>query len=182
MSLESQSEHGEYEIIYYATYAAHPKKSISTGLHMLADAVIGGNANLIHPVMTSSTQSELYSSNINLMIGKFIRMLTARFTLPQVLPTRVFGDNKANEDMANGGMITHSRFVAQKVAYNQREVRKGNFIFNHVPDEDNAADCMGKWVSPKKRRKTTRFIFNQRLAIRELWITSKYIAKDSQRP
>ena len=74
------------------------------------------------------------------MIGKFIRMLTARFTLPQVLPTRVFGDNKANEDMANGGMITHSRFVAQKVAYNQREVRKGNFIFNHVPDEDNAAD------------------------------------------
>ena len=149
---------------------------------MLADAVIGGNANLIHPIMTSSTQSELYSSNINLMIGKFIRMLTARFTLPQILPTRVFGDNKANEDMANGGMITHSRFVAQKVAYNQREVRKGNFIFNHVPDEDNAADCMGKWVSPKKRRKTTRFIFNQRLAIRALWITSKYIAKDSQRP
>ena len=164
-------------IVYDATYGTHPKKSVSTGLHMMADAVVGGNANLIHAIMTSSTHSEVYSSNVNLMIGKWIRKLAARYTLPQVLPTRVFGDNQPNEDMSNGGMVTQSRHIAQKVAYNAQEVRKGNFIFNHVPDTDNAADAMGKWVPPKKRRKTTRFIFNMRNAVRDLWIRTPFTSK-----
>ena len=111
------------------------------------------------------------------MIGKWIRKLCARYTMAQVHPTRVFGDNQPNEDMSMGGMVTHSRHVAQKVAYNAQEVRKGNFVFNHVPDTENAADAMGKWVPPKKRRKTTRFIFNMRLAIRDLWIRDTFKSK-----
>jgi hypothetical protein len=170
--MDDEAGNGEYDVIYDATFATSPVKSVSSGLHMFANAVIAGNANLIHPVMTSSTQSENYSSNLNIMYGKWMREYLTAILLPQSLPSRVFGDNLPNEQMSNGGTITHSKAYARKIAYNQQEVREGNFIFNHVSDEENPSDCMGKWVSPKKRRKSTFFIFNSRNSVRELWIVA----------
>ena len=177
MSMDDEAGNGEYDVIYDATFATSPVKSISSGLHMFANAVISGNANLIHPVMTSSTQSENYSSNLNIMYGKWMREYLTAILLPQDLPSRVFGDNLPNEQMSNGGTITHSRAYARKIAYNQQEVRNGNFIFNHVSDEENPSDCMGKWVSPKKRRKSTFFIFNSRNSVRDLWIVESAFSK-----
>ena len=102
------------------------------------------------------------------MIGKWVRLLITAFTLPQLMPTRVFGDNLPNEQMANGGQFTNSRHIARKIAMPQEEVRKGEFLFNHVADEHNPSDYLTKWVPPKKRRKSTAYIFNQRNAIRPL--------------
>ena len=85
-----------------------------------------------------------------MMIAKWYRPLLSFMTLPQLLPTRVYGDNQPNQDMSNGGTIGQSRHIAGRVAWQQEQVRDGEFHFDHCSDEQNPVDSLGKWTPPKK--------------------------------
>ena len=138
---------------------------------MLGRAAISGNVNIIHTRMTSTTDSEIYETSKNMMIGLWYQPLLTFMTLPQLSPTRIYGDNKPNQDMSNGGTIGDSKHIANRVAWQQEHTERSNeFVFDRVSDANNPSDCLGKWVPPKKKRASTSFTFNQRNAIRPLYM------------
>ena len=67
--------------------------------------------------------------------------------------------------LGNGSSPTRSRHIAKRIAYCADKVQKGEFLFKHVKDENNPADFLTKWVSPKKYRASVRYIFNTDAAI-----------------
>ena len=178
---DGSSPDGELEICSDATFPnetdverhgskVYAQKPLGSGIHMFARAAISANVNVINARMTSTTHSEQYETTQNMYIGQWYRPLLGFMGCPQTMPTKVYGDNSPNETMSNGGSIGQSRHIAARIKWQQEQVEAKEFAFDRVDDANNPADCIGKWVPPKKKRQSTSFTFNQRNAVRPLYL------------
>ena len=164
MSLDGAAD-GEYTIAVDASHPDPPDKGIAGAIHMLGGAAIGIGCNLIHPVMTSTTDGEIHAGSANVMTGCWVRDLHEALGIAQLGATRVFSDNMPQVQLGNGASPTRSRHISRRIAYCAEKVRQKKFLFQHIPDAENVSDFMTKWVSPKKVRKSIAYMFNRAKAV-----------------
>ena len=97
----------------------------------------------------------------------YCREILRAFGTPPMGPTFVGSDNMANTIVASGrGMPARSRHCHRRYEVFLQRVRHGEVEIGHVPDEENPADFLTKFVGKDKSRESRAYATNSKNAVR----------------
>ena len=83
--------------------------------------------------------------------------------MPCVEPTVLLTDNKANMLVANdAGSSVRSRHFLRMYRLLQQRIGGGEIAIKHVPDAENPADVLTKWVDVNKFEKCIAYMAGER--------------------
>ena len=81
-------------------------------------------------------------------------------------PTFLGSDNFANALVASTwGSATKSKHFIRRYWLVVQRVKSGDLIVGHVPDTENAADFLTKWVGKEKLAKSLRYLTNEKAIV-----------------
>ena len=83
--------------------------------------------------------------------------------MPPAGPTFLGCDNKSSVLVANNvGSSARSRHFLRMYTIMQQRIRNGDIAVGHVPDAENAADFLTKWVDKAKFKRSNAYLTNER--------------------
>ena len=101
----------------------------------------------MHLILDSSTESEAVATAKAGEIVTYACEILCAFGTPPTGPTFVGTDNKANALLASGkGLPSRLRHCLRRYHAFLRRVHRGECEISHVPDPENPADFMTKFV------------------------------------
>jgi hypothetical protein len=84
-------------------------------------------------------------------------------------PTLVTTDNSANQLVAQGeSSAARSRHALRRYLIIQQRIASGDIVIRHVPDTENPADFLTKWVDRVKFEKSIEYATNGSQAVEEM--------------
>ena len=93
----------------------------------------------------------------------YARTVLAALGVPCGEPTVLLTDNKANMLVANdAGSSVRSRHFLRMYRLLQQRIGDGDIAIKHVPDAENPADALTKWIDVNKFEKCVAYMAGER--------------------
>ena len=126
----------------------------------------------MHLIIDSSMESEAVATGKCGEAITYAREILRALGVPPNGPSFIGTDNKANGLIASGrSLSTKSRHALRRYTAFLQRVKRGDVEVGHVPDEENPADFMTKWVPRAKHEASIEFATNSRNRVRASPIT-----------
>ena len=139
------NDYGSHDVIgLYVTYAGAAIMSQTKRLHIIINSSFGTEA-----VATSRAADA---------VSPIVAMARA-FGVAPTAPVTIITDSMANANVASGhGSSTRAKHLLRHYHYVLQKVLAKEVAIKHVPDVENPADFLTKWVSEDKHKRSLAYL------------------------
>ena len=114
-------------------------------------------------IIDSTMESEAIASSKSAEHIAYAREILRALGVPDVLPTLLTTDNLANQRVASGGANpTRSRHFLRRYWALHRRIAEGEVTIKYLPDTDQPADFLTKFLGSKKLVQSNDYAINRR--------------------
>ena len=129
-------------------------------------AVVAASTKTLKSVATSTMQGELGATSRVMHLADYGRTVAQALGVPQLDPTFIGTDNEAHLLVAtHTGSAKTARHLLCRYHEIVQAVQRGTFVLGHVPDAQQPADHLTKWVSKDKLEQSVAYANGWRASI-----------------
>ena len=129
-------------------------------------AVVAASTKTLKSTATSTMQGELGATSRVMHLADYGRTVAQALGVPQLAPTFIGTDNEAHLLVAtHTGSAKTARHLLSRYHAIVQAVQRGQFVLGHVPDAQQPADHLTKWVTKEKLEQSVAYANGWRASI-----------------